>query len=117
MPAAGFAFHLFDRAGEVEIDHVKAGLGKNRRRLGHRRGVAAHQLSGDGVIFLTEIDAFFQTQTAVEKYDIQHGFGDRIGTAAAACDGAHGAVAVAGEAGLAEGRSKLDGANLHSSFL
>ena len=63
---------------------------------------AADDLPGDGMIFIVDVDAFAQPFAAVEENGVEQGFGDGVAAAATASDEPHGAIAVTGEAGLAE---------------
>ncbi len=104
MAAARFVFYFFHGTGEIEVDHVVACAGHDRRGVGHDFGFAADDLAGDGMIFAIDVDGFSESFAAVAEDDVEKGFGDGVGAAAAASDEAHGAIAVTGQAGLDEGR-------------
>ena len=65
--------------------------------------LASHYLHGNRMIFVIDVDRIAQALAALQKDRIEQRFTDRIGAAAPSGDKAHGAVAVAGQARLAEG--------------
>jgi hypothetical protein len=111
VAAAAAAHDFFDGAGEVEIDDIKAGFDEEFGGGGEFVGFGAHELAGDGVVFLAENGSFFAAASAAEEDLVEEGFGDGVGAAAAAGDDAHGHVGVAGEAGLHGGDGEGEGAD------
>src|SRR5207249_4106445 len=103
--------YLLHGAGEVQVDDVVSCLLKQAGRSRHRLRLGTHDLSRDRMIFIVDVDRAPQAFAAVDHDGVEEGFGDGVGTAAAAGDNAHGAVAVPGKAGLAEWNGKLDGAD------
>jgi hypothetical protein len=111
----GAKFALEDHEGEVEtVAGLVAALALLHRldgRCGHLGGIAAHDLTGEGVIFVAAWDVVVQfaqvglveAASAGEEGAIEERFGDAHGAAVAARDDAHGRIAVTGETGLEEG--------------
>ncbi len=112
VTAAATAHDFFNRAGEIEVDDVEAGLDEEFGGAGHFVGFAAHQLSGDGMILVAEDGTFFETAAATEEDLIEECFGDGVGAAAAAGDDAHGHIGITCEAGLHGGEGEFKGADV-----
>lgn len=119
VAAPGFSFDLLDGAGEVDVDGLERGVGVVSGGValdhlvcggGHFVGVAAHDLSGEGVVFGAAGDVvvefaevcFCESAAAGEECAIEQRLGDAVGASEAAGDDSHGGVGVAGESGLEE---------------
>ncbi len=112
IAAAAAAHDFADGAGEIQVDDVEAVLDEQHGGAGEFVGVGAHELAGDRVVLVAEDGPFFQAAAAAEEDLVEQGFGDGIGAAAAAGDGAHGHVGIAGEAGLHGGQGEGEGADV-----
>ena len=106
VAAAAAAEHFLHRAAEVDVDDVVA-LG--HEPLGGRRkvvGIRAHQLAADGMFLVGHREAGEVAAVGADGGHelIEEHLAERVGRAVAAGQHPHGAVAVAGEGRLHDGR-------------
>ncbi len=111
VSAAASAEDFADGAGEVEVDDIEARVDQNFGSGGEFVGFGAHQLAGNGVIFIAEDGTFFAAAAATEEDLIEQCFGDGVGAAATAGDAAHGHVGISGETGLHRRDAEREGAD------
>jgi hypothetical protein len=101
--AAAAAEDFFHGAAEVDVDDIEAGLDEFFCARGKLLGLGAHELTADGALFVGDVEEvpiavaiFFHRDEEL----IEHHFADGVRRTVAACEEAHGPVAVAGEGGL-----------------
>ena len=102
MAAARLVLDLLHRAGKVEIDHIVTGIMNDPGGFRHRLRLAPHDLPGEGMILIIQIDGATQPLAAVEHDDVEQRFGDGITATAPARHQPHCAVTVTSQASLAE---------------
>ncbi len=114
--AAATPQHLPDRAAEVDVDHVEAGLGHHDGGGGQRARLGAHQLPADRVILVLERESLFLKLAGPDDELIEHHLVYAVRRSVAAGDQAHRRVAVAGQGGLNDREIELQIANPEHAF-
>lgn len=104
------AEYFANRAAKVDIDDAKAGFDELLGTEGELLGFGSHELAGHGMFFgrvvqkVLGLFAFFEAHEEL----IEHDFAQRVRCAHAACDEAHGPIAVATQGSLDDRKTDID---------